>query len=62
MTSPRSGRPWPSSPRVGGCVDFPWIDLETLSQEAGEAVDDSLTKAEAWKRIDELQQQTGLGA
>jgi len=25
-------------------------------------VDDSLTKAEASKRIDELQQQTGLGA
>ena len=36
--------------------------LETLSQEAGEVVDDSLTKADASKRIDELQQQTGRGA
>jgi DUF3072 family protein len=35
--------------------------LETLSQEAGEAVDDSLTKADASKRIDELQEQTGRG-
>jgi Protein of unknown function (DUF3072) len=36
--------------------------LATLSQEAGEAVDDSLSKADASKRIDELQQQTGRGA
>ena len=36
--------------------------LETLSHEAGEPVDDSLTKADASKRIDELQQQTGRGA
>ena len=36
--------------------------LETLSQEAGEAVDDSLSKADASKRIDALQQQTGRGA
>ncbi len=35
--------------------------LHTLAQEAGESVDDSLTKAEASKRIDELQQQTGRG-
>src|SRR4051812_23312341 len=35
--------------------------LETLSQEAGEEVDDSLTKADASKRIDELQQKTGRG-
>ena len=36
--------------------------LETLAQEAGEDVDESLTKADASKRIDELQQQTGRGA
>jgi Protein of unknown function (DUF3072) len=35
--------------------------LETLAQEAGEEVDGSLTKADASKRIDELQQQTGRG-
>jgi hypothetical protein len=35
--------------------------LKTLSDEAGEEVDENLTKAEASKRIDELQQQTGRG-
>ncbi len=35
--------------------------LRTLSQEAGEEFDENLTKAEASKRIDELQQQTGRG-
>ena len=35
--------------------------LRTLAQEAGEEFDESLTKAEASKRIDELQQQTGRG-
>jgi hypothetical protein len=35
--------------------------LKTLSDEAGEEVDDTLTKAEASKRIDELQQKTGRG-
>ena len=35
--------------------------LQTLSQEAGEAFDETLTKAEASKRIDELQQRTGRG-
>ena len=35
--------------------------LKTLSDEAGEEFDDSLTKAEASKRIDELQQRTGRG-
>ncbi len=35
--------------------------LETLSREAGEALDDRLTKAEASKRIDELQERTGRG-
>jgi hypothetical protein len=36
--------------------------LKTLSEEAGEAFDPSLTKAEASKRIDEPQQKTGRGA
>ena len=35
--------------------------LKTLSQEAGEPFDESLTKAEASKRIDELQRKTGRG-
>jgi hypothetical protein len=35
--------------------------LKTLAQEAGEEVDDSLTKAEASKKIDELQERTGRG-
>ncbi len=35
--------------------------LETLSQEAGEAFDASLTKAQASQRIDELQERTGRG-
>jgi hypothetical protein len=32
--------------------------LETLSREAGETFDDSLSKAEASKRIDELRQRS----
>lgn len=36
--------------------------LHTLAQEAGEEVDDGLTKAEASKRIDELQDRTGRGS
>lgn len=35
--------------------------LETLSREAGEAFDDSLTKAQASRRIDALQARTGRG-
>ena len=35
--------------------------LETLAQEAGEEVPAELTKAEASKRIDELQEKTGRG-
>ncbi|HEY1023300.1 MAG TPA: DUF3072 domain-containing protein [Flavisolibacter sp.] len=35
--------------------------LETLSQEAGEAVPEDLSKAEASKKIDELQHKTGRG-
>jgi hypothetical protein len=35
--------------------------LKTLSDEAGEPFDESLNKAEASKRIDELQHKTGRG-
>lgn len=35
--------------------------LKTLSEEAGEAFDPGLSKAEASKRIDELQERTGRG-
>ena len=33
--------------------------LKTLADEAGEEADESLTKAEASKRIDELREKTG---
>jgi hypothetical protein len=36
--------------------------LKTLSEEAKVDFDENLTKAEASKRIDELQQKTGRGA
>ncbi|HWB71470.1 MAG TPA: DUF3072 domain-containing protein [Egibacteraceae bacterium] len=36
--------------------------LETLCREAGEPFEPELTKAEASRRIDELQQRTGRGA
>lgn len=36
--------------------------LHTLAEEAGEEVPDDLTKSEASKRIDELQEKTGRGA
>src|SRR4051812_46922197 len=35
--------------------------LKTLSDEAGEPFDEGLTKAEASKKIDELQHKTGRG-
>ena len=35
--------------------------LKTLCEEAGEAFDPSLTKAQASKRIEELQAKTGRG-
>jgi hypothetical protein len=35
--------------------------LQTLADEAGEEVDLNLTKAEASKRIEELQRKTGRG-
>ena len=36
--------------------------LKTLSEEAGEGFDETLDKADASRRIDELQQKTGRGA
>ena len=36
--------------------------LETLSEEAGEQFDPKLSKADASKRIDELQEKTGRGS
>lgn len=36
--------------------------LSTLCEEAGEQMDENLTKAEASQRIEELQQKTGRGA
>jgi hypothetical protein len=36
--------------------------LKTLSEEAKVEFDENLSKAEASKRIDELQQKTGRGA
>ena len=38
-----------------------WSYLQTLAAEAGEEIDPSLTKAEASKRIEELQHKTGRG-
>ena len=35
--------------------------LETLSEEAGEAFDPNLSKADASRRIDQLQEKTGRG-
>jgi hypothetical protein len=35
--------------------------LKTLTEEAGEAFDPSMSKADASKRIDELQERTGRG-
>lgn len=35
--------------------------LKTLSEQAGEELDDTLNKADASKRIDELQEKTGRG-
>jgi hypothetical protein len=35
--------------------------VETLAEEAGEEIDESMTKAEASMKIEELQQETGRG-
>ena len=44
-------------PRTGAQRSY----LKTLSEEAKEPFDENLSKAEASKRIDELQQKTGRG-
>ena len=36
--------------------------LKTLSDQAGEEFDESLSKADASRRIDELQEKTGRGS
>ncbi len=36
--------------------------LNTLAREAGEQVDDEMTKAEASEKIEELQERTGRGS
>jgi hypothetical protein len=36
--------------------------LKTLASEAGESVDENLSKADASKKIDELQDKTGRGS
>jgi len=36
--------------------------LQTLAREAGEEVPEDLTKADASRKIDELQEETGRGA
>lgn len=36
--------------------------LQTLSEEAGDEFDETLTKAQVSERIDELQEKTGRGA
>jgi hypothetical protein len=46
-----------SEPMTGAQKSY----LKTLSDEAGEDLDDNLTKAEASKKIDELQHKTGRG-
>ena len=50
---------WPTGdePMTGAQASY----LKTLSDEAGEEFQDNLTKAEASKRIEELQQKTGRG-
>lgn len=47
-----------SEPMTGAQASY----LKTLSEEAGEAFDDSLTKADASKAIDALQAKTGRGS
>ena len=47
-----------SEPMTGAQASY----LQTLSEEAGEEFDETVTKAQASERIDELQQKTGRGA
>lgn len=46
-----------SEPMTGAQKSY----LKTLSDEAGESFDENLSKAEASKRIEELQHKTGRG-
>jgi hypothetical protein len=46
-----------SEPMTGPQASY----LKTLAQEAGETVEEELTKAEASQKIDELQEKTGRG-
>ncbi|MDQ3669764.1 MAG: DUF3072 domain-containing protein [Actinomycetota bacterium] len=46
-----------SEPMTGAQASY----LQTLCQEAGEDFDESLSKADASRRIDELQEKTGRG-
>lgn len=46
-----------SEPMTGAQQSY----LKTLSDEAGEELDANMTKAEASKKIDELQHKTGRG-
>ena len=47
-----------SRPMTGAQASY----LKTLSEEAGEAFDPNVSKADASKRIDALQEKTGRGA
>lgn len=71
----RQGRPEQAASGTGNAIKDPdaWKTgdeqmtgaqksyLKTLSDEAGEEMDENLTKAEASRRIDELQRKTGRG-
>jgi hypothetical protein len=46
-----------SEPMTGAQASY----LQTLCQEAGEDFDETLSKADASRRIDELQEKTGRG-
>lgn len=70
-TEPKTGRTTPPSNRDKDPEDWVTGDetmtgaqasyLKTLCEEAGEEFDPGLTKAEASKRIEELQAKTGRG-
>ncbi len=45
-------------PMTGAQKSYP----QTLSRDAGEALDETLSKAGASRRIDELQEETGRGS
>ena len=67
MSEQAFGRPPEKDPEDWVTGDEPMTGpqksyLETLAREAGEDLDDSLTKADASKKIDELQEKTGRGS